>query len=217
MIKWSFSGLKQYVNCARQFNEVKRLRNYQTEETEAMKYGTAVHAALEAYVRDGAELPAFYQRFKKSVDSLMLIPGTRYIEYKMALKEDKTPCDFDDPDYWVRGIVDLMMVNEDTAFIVDYKTGKSNRPDTKQLKLMALMTFIHIPKVQSINAALLFLMNGVFVEEFYKREDMDKYWAVFESDLRRYALSHQDDWWPANPSGLCRRHCPVDTCEFYGG
>jgi hypothetical protein len=28
-IKWSFSGLKQYINCPKQYHEVKVLRNYE--------------------------------------------------------------------------------------------------------------------------------------------------------------------------------------------
>lgn len=108
-IKWSFSGLKDYVNCPRQYNEVKILQNYTKAVTQQMQYGTDVHKALEDYARDGTELPFFYQRFKPMADSLLAIDGTRYLEYKMALNQDREPCDFNSKDYWVRGIVDFAL------------------------------------------------------------------------------------------------------------
>jgi hypothetical protein len=215
MVKWSFSGLKQYINCPKQYHEVKVLQNFQVSVSSQMKYGTDVHKALEDYARDGTELPLFYQRFKQTADTLMGIPGTRYIEHKMALKEDRvTPCGFDDPDYWVRGIVDFMVIDGDTAFIVDYKTGSAKYPDPKQLKLMAIMTFAHFPEVKFIKAALAFILHNAFMDEMYRREEVDKMWTYFSGDLHRLEMSMKTNAWPANATPLCG-WCPVKTCKFH--
>jgi ATP-dependent exoDNAse (exonuclease V) beta subunit len=45
------------------------------------------------------------------------------------------PVRFKDDNRWVRGIVDLLIVDNDYAFIVDYKTGSHKYPDPKQLRL----------------------------------------------------------------------------------
>lgn len=216
MVKWSFSGLKDFTNCPRQYHEVKILQNFTKTVTSQMLYGTEVHKALEEYARDGKELPAFYKMYKPSVDVLLEIPGTRYLEHKMALKGDKTtPCEFDAVDYWVRGIVDFMVIDGDTAFIVDYKTGSKKYPDPKQLKLMALMTFAHFPEVQHIKAALMFLVHEGFVEETYSRKDIVSLWGAFNTDLHRLEHSYKHNVWPATPTPLCR-WCPVKGCEFNG-
>jgi len=201
---WSFSSLKDFVNCPRQYNEVKIKQNYTKGVSEQMRYGTEVHKALEEYVRDGTPLPDFYVRFKKTVDALKEIPGEQYVEYKMALREDKTPCDFSAPDYWVRGIVDLMVIDGDTAFVTDYKTGSAKYPDPKQLRLMALMTFAHFPNVNKIKAGLLFVMHNVFITEEYERKDIDKSWEKFTGPLTRLTNSYNEDSWPPNPTPLCR-------------
>jgi len=145
---WSYSSLKQYQNCPRQYHEIRVLKNYIVKENDAMIYGKEVHKALEDYVRDGVELAKNYQRFKSSVDALINIPGEKYPEYEMALTHNKEPCEFDSENRWVRGIVDLLIIDGDYAFIVDYKTGSNKYPDPKQLKLMALMTFTYFPEVQ---------------------------------------------------------------------
>jgi hypothetical protein len=131
----------------------------------------------------------------------------------MALGKDKSPCAFDNPDRWVRGIVDLLIVDNDYAFIVDYKTGSNRYPDPKQLRLMALMTFAHFPQVNKIKAGLLFVMHNSFITEEYKREDIASSWNKFTVSLSRLDNSYETNTWVANSTPLCR-FCPVKTCEF---
>lgn len=212
-VKWSFSGLKQFTNCPRQYYEVKVQRNYQIRETEQIKYGKEVHKALEDYVRDGTPLAKNYLRFKPLVDALLQADGVRYVEHQMALDVDKNPCDFDSPDYWVRGIADLLIVNDNSAYVVDYKTGSARYPDPKQLKLMALMTFAHFPDVQSVKGGLLFVLHNAFITDLYNRDQSEELWGSFQGDLFRLNISYENNTWPANPTPLCG-WCPVATCEF---
>ena len=211
---WSFSSLKEYVNCPRQYQELKVLKRYEKKATEQMLYGTAVHKACEDYVGKGIPLAKNYMRFKPALDALVEIPGTKYPEHEMALTRDKEPCAFKDENRWVRGIVDLLIVDGDQAYIVDYKTGSNRYPDPKQLKLMALMTFAHFPQVNKIKAGLLFVMHESFMDEEYSRDQIPRLWNYFSADLERLNISYENDVWNPNPTPLCG-WCPVDTCEFY--
>ena len=213
---WSYSALKEYENCPKKYYEIRVAQNYTVIPSEQMIYGTEVHKALEDYVKDGKELALNYLRFKPAADALIDIPGEKYPEYEMALFRDKTPCDFADSNRWVRGIVDLLIVDGDYAFIVDYKTGSNKYPDPKQLRLMSLMTFAHFPNVNKIKAGLLFVMHGTFVTEEYTREDLDKSWAKFNGPLGRLDNSYDNDVWPPNPTPLCK-YCPVKSCDFNRG
>lgn len=130
----------------------------------------------------------------------------------MALDKERNACSYGKG--WVRGIVDLLIIDGDTAFIVDYKTGSNKYPDPKQLKLMALMTFAHHPEVNTIRAGLLFVVHDSFLTEEYKREDIDKLWGAFEGDLARLTASFESDVWNPNPTPLCG-WCPVKSCDFY--
>jgi CRISPR/Cas system-associated exonuclease Cas4 (RecB family) len=212
-VKWSFSSLKQYINCPKQYQEVKVLKNYEVRPTQQMLYGTHVHTALENYAKDGTELPQNYKRFASLVDPLLEIDGTRYPEYRMALDDNKQPCKWG-KGYWVRGIVDLMIISGDTAFIVDYKTGSDKYPDLKQLRLMALMTFAHFPEVNHVKAGLLFVLHDNFIPEEYHRENMETLWTNFTPDLERMKMSYETDIWQMNPTPLCG-WCPVSTCEHH--
>jgi len=213
MVKWSFSSLKQFTNCPRQYYEVKVQRNFEVRETEQIRYGKEVHKALEDYVKDGVPLAKNYLHFKPVVDTLIDIDGEKLVEHKMALDVDKNPCDFDSPNYWVRGIADLLIIDYDTAYIVDYKTGSSKYPDSKQLQLMALMTYAHFPQVQHVKGGLLFLAHNRFVNESYSRVAVDELWKAFMPNLQRLEFSHEKNVWPPNPTPLCG-WCPVNTCDF---
>ena len=213
-IKWSFSSLKQYINCPNQYYEVKVLKKYETKPTHQMLYGLDVHSALENYAKDGKDLPHNYKRFAAMVDPLLEIDGERYPEHRMALTEAGEPCTWAAKDYWVRGIVDLMIVSGDTAFIVDYKTGSDKYPDVKQLRLMALMTFAHFPQVQSVKAGLMFVLHNNFIAEEYTRDQQEKLWDSFKGDIERLKMSYETDMWQKNPTPLCG-WCPVNTCEHY--
>jgi len=210
---WSFSSYKQYVNCPKQYQEIKVLKRFYIKQTPQMTYGTEVHKACEDYVGEGKPLAKNYLIFKPVLDSLLEIPGTRYPEQRMALDKDGNACGYG-KGYWVRGIVDLMIVDGDTAFIVDYKTGNNKYPDPKQLKLMALMAFAKYPEIKKIKAGLLFIVHNSFMTEEYSREEIPSLWDAFLTDLTRIEASYETNVWNPNPTPLCG-WCPVNTCPHH--
>jgi len=214
MINWSYSSLKDYTTCPKQYFHLKVAKDYVKKASKQMLYGTEVHTALENYVRDGTPLAKNYEQFRAPLDALLEIKGTRYPEHKMALTEDKTPCEFEDEKRWVRGIADLLIVDGESAYIVDYKTGSNKYADLKQLKLMALMTYAHFPDVDRIKAGLLFITRNAFVPEEYNRKDVNKLWQNFFPDLARLEVSYENNLWPPTPNNLCG-WCPVSSCKFY--
>lgn len=208
--------MKQLVNCAHQYHEVKVAKKFVQSDTVQTLYGKDVHTALELYIANGTPLPQNYKQFEAAVLPLKAMPGEKFTELKMGLLADRvTPCDFDDPNYWVHGIADLVVVDGDCAWVVDYKTGKSRYADTKQLKLMALMMFAKFPKLERVAGGLLFLLDQQFVPELYTRAEIPKLWESFDHPLRLMSSYHARDVWPKNPSGLCRKYCPVNTCEHH--
>lgn len=213
---WSFSALKTFETCPRKYHAEKVLKLYPFEETEQTIYGNKVHLAAEEYIRDGKPLPKGMEQFKPALDALNKIPGDKHCELKMALTADRKVADFRAKDVWVRGIADLVIVNGDKARVVDYKTGSAKYPDKKQLELMALMVFEHFPEVTKVKAALAFLLHDVVVKGDYTRDEADKLWEkwVQRTDILDRAFEH--DNWPPNPNGLCRKWCPVESCEFNG-
>jgi hypothetical protein len=112
-IKWSHSSLKDYEGCARRYHEVKVLNKYPFQETEQIRYGKELHKAAEDYVKDGTPIPKQFEFVTPVIDALMAKPGRKFPEHEMGLTIDLKPCNFKDGDVWVRGIADLLIVDDD--------------------------------------------------------------------------------------------------------
>jgi len=214
-VTWSHSSLKDFEGCARRYHEVKVLKNYPFQETEQTRYGKDLHKAAEDYVKDGTPIPKQFEFVKPTIDALLAKPGRKLAEYEMGLTVDLKPCGFNDEDRWVRGIADLMIVDDDglIAWIVDYKTGNNRYPDTDQLKLMSLMTFAHFPHIREVKSALLFVVKDTIVKYRMTFEETEKAWWEYKQRVSKLSSAFEYDVWNPTQTPLCG-WCPVKKCEF---
>jgi hypothetical protein len=150
--------------------------------------------------------------------ALERMPGRKFTEHEMALRHDLSPCGFKDEDYWVRGIADLVIVDDDnlTARVFDYKSGSDKYPDTEQLTLMSLMIFKHFPHVRHVTSGLLFVLRNTVIKHKVAREDENKLWWRFREKVGDIAMADACGVWSPRQSGLCKRYCVVTSCEFNG-
>jgi len=215
-IKWSHSSLKDYEGCARRYHEVKVLNNYPFQETEQTRYGKELHKAAEDYVKDGTPIPKQFEFVTPVIDALMAKPGRKFPEHEMGLTIDLKPCNFKDGAVWVRGIADLLIVDDEnlTGWIIDYKTGNNRYPDTDQLVLMSLMTFAHFPHLRQVNSALLFVVKNTIVKYRMGVEDIEPAWWQYRQRVSKLSSSFEHNTWNPTQSALCN-WCPVRTCELH--
>ena len=214
---WSFSKIKNFETCPKQFYHVTVLNEFPFKDTEATLYGKSFHTACEEFIRDGTPLPPQFSFMQDTMDRLAAMPGEKHCELKMGLTADLEACGFFDKGVWFRGIVDLLIIDGDTARVVDYKTGKSAKyVDKGQLQLMALSVFKHFPQVKKVKGALLFTIANEIVKQDYSVTDEGVLWAPW---LQKYAAlekAHETGVWNPRPSGLCRKYCPVVACAHNG-
>ena len=196
---------------------MKIAKDYTEGETDAMRYGTEAHLVAEEYIRDGKPVPVKFAYMKDVLEALNRRRGNKTTEIKMGLTVDLEPCKFRAKNVWWRGIADLVITDGSTAWIVDYKTGKSAKyADKGQLELMALATFKFFPEIKSINAALIFTKAKKFIKHKYTDDMIDSLWDKWLSKFKRMEVAYETDTWNAHPSGLCKRHCAVLECVYNG-
>jgi hypothetical protein len=214
---WSFSRIKAFDTCPKQFYHVNVLKQFPFVETEAMRYGTEFHKAAEEFIRDGTPVPDRFGFARPALEVLAARPGEKLCEQKLGLTDRLEPCDFFAKDVWFRGIVDLAIIDGDRAYIVDYKTGKSARYAEKgQLELMALAMFRHFPQLKEVKAGLLFVIANDFVRAKYERSGSKELWKKWLSEYGKMEAAFENGVWNPKPSGLCKRHCPVTDCPHNG-
>ena len=214
---WSFSKIKAFDTCPKQFYHTHILKEFPYEETEAMRYGTEFHKAAEEFIRDGTPVPERFAFARPALQTLADKSGTKHCEFKFGLTKDLKLCDFFDQRVWFRGVVDLVIVDGDEALIVDYKTSKSARYAEKgQLELMALAMFKWFPKVKKIRGGLVFVVSNEFVRDTYTIDRQDEMWAKWFAEYAKLEKAVETGVWNPKPSGLCRKWCKVLECPHNG-
>jgi hypothetical protein len=214
-VTWSHSALKDFEGCPRRYHEVKVLNKYPFQETEATHYGKEFHTAAELYIRDGKPLPPQFSYAQEVLDALLAKPGRKLCEYEMGITPDLQACSFNEKKRWVRGIADLLIIDDDnlTATVVDYKTGNNRYPDLDQLKLMSLMVFKHFPHIRRVKSALLFVVKNDMVKSNMALEDADAEWWKYRERVAKLEQCFDTGVWNPKSSALCP-WCPVKSCEY---
>lgn len=211
----SYSAIKLYENCPLRYYRQRVLKDVTDDGGEASRYGERVHEYLEHRLKEAADLPqdiSHYEVLCTTVEGLAN-GGELHIEKELVLTEELTPTGWWEPDAWLRSKLDVLVIRGDTAYVMDWKTGKRN-PDFFQLKLFAVQVLKHFPEVQHVKTSLVWLKQLQMDTEEYSREQSNEIWAEIMGKIRRIYNSLEHDTWPARPSGLCR-FCPArHDCDF---
>jgi len=220
MIALSYSRLSTFEQCETKFNHIYVSKDVKDSDNEFTIYGNRVHEALEQY---GKEVEAgvavavdILSDGKKYAEIAKFIPvanlilrqsGTKYFEHKMAILADRTPCDWFDPNVWLRGIADILVVNGDAAFVGDWKTGKV-RDNPLQLKLFACMVMALFPEVNTVRTAFIWLAYNEITDSKFTRKMLPDLWATLDPRLDAVQKAIDLGVFKSKPSGLCN-WCPA--------
>lgn len=214
---WSYSSLTAFETCPRRYFLTRVSKEVVENETDATRWGTYVHTALEYRLRDGTPLPVDLSGYEKYAARIAAAPGQLLVEHEVALTENFKPTQWRSSDAWVRGIIDVAVVNGAQASALDWKTGK-RKSDSEQLKLFAGMSFAEHEAVDTVKTSFLWLKVGKVDQDQFTRKDIPAIWMTFLPRVERLHNAYERDAWPPRPSGLCRAYCNVGKrlCTYCG-
>ena len=132
----SYSRLSVFEQCEARFDYQYVSKRVQDSMNEASAYGDRVHKTLEALgnaVKAGTPTEVFkaekvsaeevqtLDRWGPLVERILSQPGEKVFEYQMAVNKDLQPVGWFAKDVWIRSIADVLVVDGDTAYVLDYK------------------------------------------------------------------------------------------------
>ena len=218
MSAWSYSSLKTFQQCPKKYYHLKVAKDIKDEGSEATIYGKELHKVAEDYIKDGTPIPPQFAFIQETVDALKKIPGEKHTEIELGVSNKGgrlNPCGFYDKDAWYRGIADLLIVNGDEGYLVDYKSSKNAKyADLKQLDLLAGAVFAHFPELKTLKSALIFVVSNEFVNKEHSSQHKLAYFEHVRFDLERLETALETGVWNAVAGPLCG-WCPVKTCHNY--
>jgi hypothetical protein len=218
---WSHSAVSAFEQCPRQFLEIKVLKHFKDSKNAASYWGDEFHKAAEVYIGESVAggvsvLPVNMVRYVDYLRKFIDRPGTTLVECKYSLDKNLVPCDFFSSAVWCRAIIDVLTLQQSVAWADDHKTGKNRKKDMQQLIICALMVFYHHPEINTVHTKFHWLQLGAADPETFYRHQIPALWETLVPKLQRYKAAFNKGIFPAKPSGLCKKNCAVETCEYWG-
>lgn len=215
---WSHSALTSFETCPKRYWHLSVAKDFKEAKSDHQDWGTAVHEAMQKRFQKGTPFPLGMKQYEPLITPLTKLPGHPVVEQKLALDLDLQACGWFDKHVWVRVVIDAAFIVGPRAMLIDWKTGK-RKEDDDQLALMAGVMFAQLPELETIDSAFCWLQeraNNAFARTTFQREQVPEIWDRFLKRVDAYQEAHRRENFPAVPSGLCRRFCPVTSCPYHG-
>ncbi len=215
---WSFSRLKNFENCPRKMNEVDLKKAWKEGESEALTWGDEVHKAWAARLGPKrVPLPPTLRRYEEyaAVAEKYAVNGTMKTELSLAMDRNFQACGYFDQAAWFRCKVDLLIRVGNLGIAWDWKTGKVLH-DSVQLGLNAAAVFANFPEVTQCVTSYIWLGNDATSNDTWTPESMPGLWNAVLPRVRAFERAYLSGDFDPLPSGLCKRYCPVESCEYHG-
>jgi len=231
--QWSYSRLKNFEKCPHMvyLAAVKKEKRPEWDDDHPAMRGIRVHNHLEAYVKgETDEIIKEMKFFQEELDDLR----EAYTEGKVSVEGD---WGFDinwastgwwDDDVWARIKLDAMkQLDETTARVIDYKTGKkfgNEVSHTGQAQLYMIAGFLKYPDLNMIETDFYYLdqKSGNRLKKTYTRNKLPLYMKKFTERAMKLTTCENFrpkpskmnckycDFGPDNGSGVCPYGA---TCE----
>ena len=212
-LTFSFTMLHTYDNiCPYQAAQRYVYKNIPFQETEAMRWGNHVHKAMENRIRKGTPLPdncAKYEPFAAA-----LLPHNPEAEQQLAVDEAGRPSHYFNGNPYLRGKLDINIVNGDTAVLVDFKTGRK-REYPFELSVQAVLLHARYPNLKKIVGHYLWLADMQMGQQ-HDVSDTARTWQRIKQIGASIAHDKKQGVWEKREGKLCD-YCPCSDCEHYTG
>lgn len=207
---WSYTLLHTYRSiCAHQAFRRFLLKDIPFQETLAMKRGNEVHSAMEYRVSGGKPLPADMRQWEP-LAAAFDGKGAK-VENWVGITIEGKACDSRAGNVWGRGKIDLYIVKDTTAFLLDYKTGKV-REEPFELEVQSVFLHAKFPQLKKIMGQYAWLAENR-IGKMYDLSNTAETWQTICATVRAIQSNRRPDGFDKKQSGLCG-WCPVTDCEY---
>lgn len=174
---WSLSRLKTYEACAAKY-DYRYNQKLPEEKSNAAIRGSGRHRQIEEYIKGtNLELPPELLFYKGFFDGLR--SKSVFAEHQIALTADWKRTEWDNEGMWLRGILDLLVLDLPLkrADLFDWKTGKIYDDHEDDKELYAALVFAAYPEIENIYT------NYVYVDLGKNR--FKQFWRLMAPDIMR--------------------------------
>lgn len=208
---FAHTNLASFELCPRQFEHKYVLKDLPKEApSPALKEGRDAHQAFEARLGKKTPLPEAFATYEPFCLSAEAYPAPQ-VELSLAMSKTGQPTGFWQSDAWLRGKIDLALVKEPSAVLLDWKTGK-RREDPDELEIFGLLFTVNFPLVKHVAGCYIWLKENR-VGEIYDLTPSEESFVRLKARTERVEAAIAARFFPPIQNALCG-WCPVRACQF---
>ena len=212
MRPWSYSRLSTYEDCPKSYwySYVENMPGFRPPSPAANR-GSAIHAQGEKYLL--GEIKIYPPEFQKVSGHLMLLKAKKaQPELKLAVTDKWEPCDYKDPNAYLRGIIDVLYVEGENLHIEDFKSGQVYASHPTQMENYVAITAAHFPKATHFITRLVYIDQGIVTPP--KITEVSRLKPIRMLMDGRIKNAEEDTIFPVQPGQGCKW---CDYSKKYGG
>jgi len=209
---WSYSRLSTYEECPKQYwySYVENIPGFRPQSTAANR-GSAIHAQGERYLL--GELKIYPPEFQRVSGHLMGLKAKKATpELKLAVTDKWEPCDYKDPNAYLRGIIDVLYLEGENLHIEDFKTGQIYDSHPVQMENYVAIASAHYPQAAVFVTRLIYVDQGMVTSP--KRTEAHRLKPIRMLMDGRIKNAEDDTIFPTTPGQKCKW---CDYSRKYGG
>jgi len=212
---FSFSHLNAFETCPKKYYYTYIDKKF-SDVNASNQWGNRVHKHIENYFKDGTKLPLELTYLLPILTPYKDMKGKKTFEQQLALDRDFQPTSWFDKNTYCRSIIDLLVVGDTTAVIVDWKTGQRITKDFIQLKMSAAMLMNHVPEIDTVMIRYEYFSHRKGFTDKVTRDEIPIVWNDILPRANAIERARKNDEFPAKPNGLCKKWCHVESCPHKG-
>jgi CRISPR/Cas system-associated exonuclease Cas4 (RecB family) len=198
---WSYSRWSGYKTCpfkikCTAIDKLKEPENYY------MARGKEIHAKGEQLLKGNIRgMPPELQKFSTEFKAIKKLKASPEVD--LSATREWEPSRFDDwNNVWVRAFADALVIEDDVAGCIDYKTGRYYEGHDDQGHLYSTLTFLHNPQVEHVDVEFWYLDKGFTKSWEYDRDDLPIMVEKWEDSI---APMMNDKTFKPKPNNFCKK------------
>lgn len=198
-MSYSLTKITTHEKCALKY-KYRYILRLPDQKSAAASRGVDLHKAVEDRVALGTALPPELEHYGSWLDQLR--GADAYPEHKIAVNDKWEVCGFEDPDAFMRSVLDLkLVVSPITVAVYDWKSGKIYDDHADQKRLYAAMVSAEHPDALEIKSIHVYLDLGQNRPMDFHRDQIP---ALRENWNQRAAAVGRDTEFIPSPGYHCR-------------
>jgi hypothetical protein len=182
--------------------------------------GSRIHDAAELYMTQRLELIPELSQFHEQFEAMRTLQASNdiifAIEENWAFDENWIPTGWSSTDAWLRMKVDMLMLKETEALLIDYKSGRRYGNEIShmtQAQLYQLGTFIRYPELEHIEVEFWYIDVGEITRARFTRNFGMQFLPLMSSKGKEVTNEIRFD---AKPAAFNCKYCPYGNEEGNG-